>query len=180
MGATTKLLTDDEFLALPDEPGKQELLDGELVSMPPAKQKRNFVSMRVFDALRRGIHPSRVHHEAGYKLRSGRWLQPDVSVIWPDQPLGDWFERAPALAVEIASESNTERELRRKIAMYLEDGAASVWVIRPDEETLTTYSRENRNEVITTVAVEFRGTHEIALAPPEAVTIDIPKLIHGD
>lgn len=174
------LRSDDEFVVLPDEPGKQELLDGELVSVPPAKVRHNEISIRVFDSLRRQLPASRAWHLAGYNLRPRRWLQPDVSVIWPDQPRGDWFERAPELAVEVASGGNTERELRRKITMYLEDGAASVWVIRPEEETLTVYSRESRNEVITTVAAEFRGTHVIGLAPPESVTIDVPKLIHGE
>jgi len=35
MGATTKLLTFEEFEQLPDAPGKRELLDGELIEWPP-------------------------------------------------------------------------------------------------------------------------------------------------
>ena len=137
-----KLLSDEEFLSLPEEPGKQELLDGELVVKRPAKENHNEIAIRFFDALRSQLQPSRVRHESCYKLRSGRWLQPDVSVIWPDQPLGDWFERAPELAIEILPQANTERETRRKVAMYLEDRAASVWIIRPDEQSLTVYRRE--------------------------------------
>ena len=34
--ATATLLSDAEYLAMPNEPGKHEPLDGELISMPPA------------------------------------------------------------------------------------------------------------------------------------------------
>jgi hypothetical protein len=36
MGTTTSLLTFEEFERLPDEPGKLELLHGELFHVPPA------------------------------------------------------------------------------------------------------------------------------------------------
>jgi Uma2 family endonuclease len=32
---TTTLMTPEEFLNFPEEPGKQELLDGELIALPP-------------------------------------------------------------------------------------------------------------------------------------------------
>ena len=37
MGVSTSLLTFEEFEQLPDDPGKLELLDGELIRLPPAK-----------------------------------------------------------------------------------------------------------------------------------------------
>ena len=39
MGTTITLLTFEEFEQLPSEPGKTELLDGELIQLPPAKKK---------------------------------------------------------------------------------------------------------------------------------------------
>ncbi len=102
MEAATKL-TDEEFLSLPDEPGKQELLDGELISVPPPEEQHNEIGLRFFDLLRTVFHSSRVRHESGYKLRSGRWLQPDVSVTWPNQKRGRCFEGSPMLAIEIVS-----------------------------------------------------------------------------
>ena len=35
MGATTVHLSFEQFEALPDTPGKQELLEGELIELPP-------------------------------------------------------------------------------------------------------------------------------------------------
>ena len=37
--ASTTLLTFEELEQLPDEPGKMELLDGELIRLPPAKKR---------------------------------------------------------------------------------------------------------------------------------------------
>jgi Uma2 family endonuclease len=46
MGGTTPLMTFDEFERLPDEPGKLELIDGELVRMPPPNAAFSLVPTR--------------------------------------------------------------------------------------------------------------------------------------
>ena len=45
---TSGLLTFEEFERLPDEPGKLELLEGELIRMPPAKRKHMYTTQRLF------------------------------------------------------------------------------------------------------------------------------------
>src|ERR1019366_2578743 len=50
MGTTT-LLSFEEFERLPDEPGKLELLDGELIQLPPAKRKHVDIAHRIYDLL---------------------------------------------------------------------------------------------------------------------------------
>ena len=39
MGTTTSLMTFEDFERLPEEPGKRELLKGELIELQPAKKK---------------------------------------------------------------------------------------------------------------------------------------------
>lgn len=140
MGVVAKL-TDEEFLALPDDPGKQELLDGELISLPPAKQRHNAVAKRFYDRLSTVLRSERVWTEAGYRLKHG-WLQPDVSVTWPDQPRGDWLEGSPMIAIEIASRGNTDEEIDRKIEAYLEEGALEVWIVRPKTASMTVHRKD--------------------------------------
>ena len=49
MTATTAhRLTFGEFERLPDEPGKLELLRGELIDLPPAKRRHNETADRIF------------------------------------------------------------------------------------------------------------------------------------
>ncbi|MCU1236754.1 MAG: hypothetical protein JWP63_4721, partial [Candidatus Solibacter sp.] len=135
-------LTDEQFLSLPDEPGKQELLDGELISLPPAKFAHNLILKRFYHLLVAALSESRVWSESGYRLKRG-WLQPDVSVNWPDQPLGEWFEGSPMIAIEIASRGNTDEEIDQKIEAYLVEGAAEVWIVRPKTASMTVFRKDS-------------------------------------
>jgi len=42
------------------------------------------------------------------------------------------YPQAPELCIEVASPSNTARELTEKIRLYLEAGAIEVWIVRED------------------------------------------------
>src|SRR6266496_6024600 len=88
MSTTTPLLTFAEFETLPDAPGKQELIDGELIEFPPPKLTHEKVAKRIFKLLLSLLDDSRVWHEGGYRIGGG-WLQPDVSVSRPNQPVAD-------------------------------------------------------------------------------------------
>jgi Uma2 family endonuclease len=65
----------------------------------------------------------------GYKMGGAVWLRPDVSVVNAHQARGGYLDGAPALAVEIISESNTAQEIDRKVKKYLSNGGIEVWVI---------------------------------------------------
>jgi Uma2 family endonuclease len=155
MGTTT-LLSFEEFEHLPDEPGKVELLDGELIQLPPAKRKHTELSHRIQALLMHAagnMHKTeisarlgRVYLEAGYKFGSRAWLQPDVSIPYSDQPGGDYFESAPALAIEVISESNTAAQMDRKRKIYLTNGAIEVWLVYPDTRCVLVYSEGHVEE----------------------------------
>ena len=130
--SSSTLLSDEAFLRLPAVAGKQELLDGELIELPPAKHSHSTLAKRLVRLLTTVLDDSRVWTEAAYRLESGRWLVPDVSVSWPDQPVADdWFQRSPMIAIEIVSRGNTAEELELKTARYLDHGAAEVWIVYP-------------------------------------------------
>lgn len=154
-------LTFEEFEQLPDQPGKLELLRGELIELPPAKRRHNQIAERIAEALRQ-LRPSGiVHHEMGYKLRSGSWLQPDVSVTHRNQPGDDYYEDAPALAVEVISERNSAAETAGKVEEYLGHGAKEVWVLYPRQQRLWIYRPNGTAE---SHVGEFRS--EITGEPP--------------
>jgi Uma2 family endonuclease len=165
MSVATRL-TDEQFLSLPDEPGKQELLDGELISLPPAKLIHGIIARRFFELLRTALDESRVWSEMGYRLGRG-WLQPDVSVIWPDQPQGEWYEGSPMIAIEIASRGNTDEEIDRKVEAYLANGAAEVWIVRPKTVSMTVFRQDS--------ALRVTGVY---YCEPISLTIDVPALLH--
>ena len=51
MGTTRTILTFEEFENLPSQPGKCELLRGELLELPAAKLRHNRLSHRIYKRL---------------------------------------------------------------------------------------------------------------------------------
>lgn len=156
MGTTT-LLTFEEFEQLPTEPGKMELLDGELIQLPPGKLKHTKIIHRLYEMLKPIVEAGgveaglgEIYMEAGYKMGRRAWLQPDVSVSHLDQPSADYFEGAPALAIEVISEANTAEQTDRKVKTSLANGSTEVWVVYPKTECVWVF-RHGRAE-------EFRGS----------------------
>lgn len=137
MSSTTSLMTFAEFEQLPDAPGKRELLDGELIEMPPPELSHQELSKRIFLLLLKGLHNSRIWQDhTGYRIAGG-WLEPDVSVTWPSQERdARYFLRAPMIAVEILSPGE---DIDRKLTHYFDEGAQEVWVIDRKHKAMTVY-----------------------------------------
>ena len=142
--AAEALLTEDQFLNLPDTAAKRELVDGELIESAPAKRSHSEMSKRFVRRLESVLDPARVWIETAYQLGRNRWLTPDVSVSRPGQAVqDDWFQSAPRVAIEIASRGNTAGEIDRKVGLYLEHGAAEVWVIYPKTRGMVVFQKDH-------------------------------------
>jgi Uma2 family endonuclease len=146
MGTTTQttVMSLEEFERLDAAPDDLELLKGELIRMPPPQRRHMAICKKLFMLLQAAVDLYRkttpnpklgeVYFEMGYRLSGDprSWLQPDVSLTHPDQPGERYYEGAPLMVFEIVSENDTARQLESKVAEYLADGAAEVWVIYPD------------------------------------------------
>ena len=58
--------------------------------------------------------------------------QPDVSVTHAAQAHGEYLNDAPAIAVEVISESNSARDPAKKLTRYFAYGAREVWRVDRD------------------------------------------------
>ncbi len=143
--STTTLMTFAEFEKLPELPGKQELIDGELILMPPPEKKHSTVAMRMAGMLWNTPLRDRVRGDhTGYRIGPG-WLEPDVSVLWPDQPEDEkYYHRSPMIAVEILSPGE---EMERKLTLYFAEGALEVWVVDVRRKTMTVYVRREEQVI---------------------------------
>lgn len=148
MGATTTRMTFAEFENLPDAPGKRELLDGELIELPPAKFEHSETQHCMADVLKpyAKAHGLLVLIEVGFRLGKREWVQPDVSIVTQEQkalvktdPDG-YLQGAPMIAVEVISAANTAEAVERKLAKYFEHGAKEVWVAYPKTRHIWRYS----------------------------------------
>ena len=52
------------------------------------------------------------------------------------------YTRAPELCIEIVSPSNSRKELREKVAAYLEAGAVEVWIVFPQSNRIEFHGQE--------------------------------------
>lgn len=152
MSVTTKKpLTADEFARMPEpvDGSKQELVRGEIITMPPPGFLHGVVQSNVGFVLKtytRATNFGRVTVESGVITETG----PDT-VRGPDVALWS-FARLPAdhvpvvyanvaadLCVEIRSPSNTDGRMTRKVREYFASGVRLVWVVDPEERTVTVY-----------------------------------------
>lgn len=150
MGAIKTSLSFDEFERLPDRPGKQELLKGELIELPPAEFRHNQSSHRFLYRLKAALDAAHARGEAlelgdvylemGYKLASDSYVQPDASVTHAGQAAQKYLGGSPAIAVEVISPSNSAEDLLRKTKIYFQFGAREVWQFYPKLGALLVYT----------------------------------------
>ncbi len=161
-------MTFAEFEQLPNQPGKRELIDGEVFELPPPRLKHSFISLWFTELLRAVLPFGRVVHQAGYRIGGG-WLQPDASVLQPDQKVENGYAiGSPMLAIEVLSPSNMALQIDRKLALYFEEGAREVWVVNPKRRTMTVYRNTERIPIESSYASELFGlTVDLTQMPTE-------------
>src|ERR1043165_5797430 len=113
MPALIKDWTEKELVALPKEHGKYELVDGELVLMPPAGFEHGDISLEAGMRLRAYVRRKKlgrvVDGQTGFWMKSGNLRSPDVSFVSKQRLLemerlpAGLFIGAPDLAVEVLS-----------------------------------------------------------------------------
>jgi Uma2 family endonuclease len=143
-------MTADELWALPGNGCRRELLDGELVEMPPAGAEHGYVEGNVYYQLQTYVQPLELGRvlvgEPGVILRRGpdRVRAPDVCFIAreriPAEGLPKTFlEFVPDLIVEVVSPGDTAAEVQQKIEEWLQAGARLVWAVYPNTRSVVAY-----------------------------------------
>lgn len=153
--ATRTLTTFEEFEKYPDDGHKHELLNGEHIILPPPKSYHSDVQHLLLRILQpyvdqHGLGDVRI--EAGFKLSEDTWVQPDVSFLRTSQlrsaRLGGYFEGAPALAIEVVSESNTAARLDLKMELYFAHGAEEVWTVYPQTRRVRAHFPDGHSDTL--------------------------------
>jgi Uma2 family endonuclease len=141
---TTARMSFAEFELLDAGADDVELLRGELIRVPPPPRRHMEICERLFKLLDAALVRCRrtnpegalgeLHILMGYLILSDptSWLRPDVSLTHPLQPGDRYYEGAPLMVFEVVSEYDTAARVDVKVATYLANGAAEVWVIYPE------------------------------------------------
>jgi Uma2 family endonuclease len=165
MATTTNLLSWEAFEQLPDDGMHHEILEGEMITLPPPKSGHSLVASNAYKGLlpleERGL--GRVFAEAGYRLSDdpATWIQPDVSFLRKERVLATapdgYFLGAPELAIEIVSPSESARDLERKMDALLAAGGQAVWVVYPASRKVRVFLGDGTSF--------SRGIHDTLSAP---------------
>ncbi len=119
------------------------LIDGELFEMSPANRQHGRLALTIGSMLMRFVEErdlGEVNVEVGYHPTEDRHtlLAPDVAFVSrariSQHPQEKYIALMPDLAVEVVSPSNSIQQMRRKAAIYLDNGASLVWIVLPAEK----------------------------------------------
>jgi len=152
-----KLLTVEEFLALPDDGTERYLIRGQLRPREPMTSLRNRKHGRIEATLAKLIGNWRdgqpappgevVSGEAGFRLRTEPGSLVGIDVAYASAELASrtpeeapYYDGPPVLAIEILSPSDKHGEIVEKVQAYLEAGVV-VWEINPDFRTVRLHRR---------------------------------------
>ena len=150
MSVTTKLMTWQEFMALPDDGQRHELVRGEVITMPPSETDH-------------GIHANQINVPLGYFVmqnKLGTTLTGDAGYLLEADPDtvraadlsfiskarlptgkvgGGYFRGAPDFLVEMMSPSDTMAASEKKAREWIAGGARLVWVANPRRKSVTVH-----------------------------------------
>lgn len=130
------LMSEEEFLALPETTERVELIDGEVVMSPSPTPLHQLVSGRLFwhlEAWARARRPMLVlSAPVDLRLGLGRIVQPDIA-LW-----GSTFDvrhrpvtELPLLVVEILSEDRQYDRMTKRL-LYAAAGIPEYWIVDPE------------------------------------------------
>ncbi len=151
MTTVTKKLTLEEYLAYDDGTDtKYELVDGELVEMPPESDKNNLISLYLLSEFLKFVPIQLIRHKDTEIVVTGnrtRVRLPDLMILTEELFVALGGGRAtitqdlpsPALVVEVVSPGkvNEDRDYRYKRSEYAARGIPEYWIIDPGKEQVT-------------------------------------------
>lgn len=134
---------------------KEELIRGEIVGMPTPSRWHDIIKNKVSRVLAGFLeaHPDvglDAYIEIAYAVNEENTFVPDVSVIQESRAYAGSdriITRAPEIAIEVVSPSETVMHLKAKIAAYLANGSRSVWVVFPDDKSIEIHTAQDVREV---------------------------------
>jgi Uma2 family endonuclease len=153
-------MTAEELLALPEDQGRGELVDGEFHAMNPSNYLHSRVTSRINFQIEQHASQNKLGAtfvgDPGYILSRNpdTVLAPDVSFTsaarLPAQSAETFSEIMPDLVVEVISPSNSRKDVDDKTTRWLAAGVVVVWNVRPQYRTVSVHmaggSIQNLNE----------------------------------
>ena len=156
----TKLLTADDLLRLYSKGVRGELIRGVLCETMAVGGEHGEIVINLGIVVGNFVKPRRLGRLAGSD--AGVWLErdpdtvrePDLAFISSQKlPLNvrnpGYYEVVPDLVVEVASPSDSRREVNDKAQMWLRNGVRLTWVVHPDTRTIDVHPEDGSVSTLT-------------------------------
>ncbi len=145
-------LTYEDYVLLPDDGKRYEIIDGELHVSPAATPLHQRVSRRIQFHLMLMLEQPKFGEvydaPIDLLLDSHTVVQPDLLVIRTENLsiVGEKnLQGPPDLVVEILSPSSRRRDRLVKFEAYARLGVPSYWIVDPEKQTIEVYEKEGEN-----------------------------------
>ncbi|MEW6153949.1 MAG: Uma2 family endonuclease [Actinomycetota bacterium] len=163
MAVATRRLTADQFLSLPPDQARTQLIDGEVVVTEPGVRHQRLVG-EVFRLLAGWLAEHPGTGEAGlgcnWRIDDANVFAPDVWFIKDERRPGDvlFVDGAPDLVVEVRSPSTWRFDIGAKRDGYRRRGTSEIWLVDTEADVVLVFAGEQsaelgRGDVLTTSLV---------------------------
>jgi len=150
MTTNTKIVTYDDYLTLPDDGKKYEIIDGELIMTPSRVSVHQLTSRNIVRILDSFVSKNKrgevLYAPLDVVLSMTDVVQPDIVFISSERR--DIITKkniiaAPDLVIEILSESTDTIDRVKKKNLYERHGVKEYWIVDPSARTVEQYILEN-------------------------------------
>lgn len=177
-GQATNRLTYDDYVLIPDDGLRHEIIDGEHFVNPSPNIRHQRISRRIFMAIANFVEK----HDLGEVFYSPldvvfsrhNVVQPDVLFIRKEtlgEVFGPFVKVTPDLTVEVLSISNRRYDEVKKLSLYDQFNVQEYWIADPEDNVVNVYRRKNAGlTLVEKVGIE--GTVTSPLFPEFALSGD--------
>jgi Uma2 family endonuclease len=172
-------LTYDDYLQLPDDGKRHELIDGEHFVTPTPNRKHQTIAGNLHGMIWGYLQQRRVGRVfmAPFDVIFSNFdvVEPDLLYL-TNERMGEietspWVKGAPNLVVEIGSPTTRKRDETAKRRLYERFGVSEYWVVDPELDSVKVYRRTGqRFERARELSLEEHGV----LTSPLLPALDLP------
>lgn len=153
------VLTYDDYLRLPNDGKRYEILEGEIFVSPSPMTKHQRISRNLLTILHRHV----AQHKLGEVFSAPMdVVLSEINVVQPDLLFVSHARKkiitekniqgAPDLIIEILSETSAEQDRTTKKQIYARHGVKEYWLIDPDHGTVEVYKLDTKRRAFQHVA----------------------------
>lgn len=147
----TKVWTYEDYLNLPDDGNRYEIIKGKLLLVPLRDTAHQYCCGKLLGALLQFVieHDLGEVYHAPYDVRLSRDadpVEPDILFIAKNhvpEAKDSYFAGVPNLVVEILSKSTARTDTNVKFSIYEQAGVPEYWIVDPKTQTVRIYTLEN-------------------------------------